>query len=279
MNETWKELAQAVQFPQYLQCPLVSDYPDFTGEFKEKLEFVLKFRKHKPYVEINFENFSWMKCEVGDMSGNKLLRALVAICRNQEMFRIGSCMILTINGDPDAALYRLNSGWLEVTTPSPKNIENRKFYDKLFNERKCSFMKQSKEFKEYYADEKLSGIRSNLFNKLKNFLQNPIVETDLNYRRAFIGLLQELFKFELEEVPVFNMTSSIPVAVCIFLAAKFCLSFKLQELFGDLTTSAEELFANWRKENPEVSVSEMKLRLPKAKVKPRLNAAKVILNR
>jgi len=278
MDEAWKKLSQAVTFSKVLRFPTVSDYPDFTGKFKEKLEYLLDHTKNMPYTDIEFNTFSWKKCEVGGMTGNQLLRSLIALCRNQEVFTVGSCFILTINGEPDGAIYLLDSRWLLMTAPWPENEQNRKFYDKLFNEELCARMKEDENFGKYFTDEILSAIRSKVFETLRHFLQEPIGKTEENYRRAFIGLLQEFVKFQLKGVRVFNLTSNIPVAACIYLAGKFCLPFKLQAVFGEINYS-KHLYENWKKENPYLSEEDVKQLLSEEKSKRRIAAAKHILKR
>jgi len=278
MVEVWKKLSQAVTFPKNLQFPTVSDYPDFSGTFKQKLEYLLEHGKNLPHTDIKFDTFSWKKCEVGEMTGNQLLRALIALCRNQEVFTVGSCVILTINGAHDGAMYLLESGWLLMTAPGAEDAQNRKFYDKLFNEELCSRMKEDENLGKFFTDEMLSAVRCNVLETLRVFLQEPIVKTKENYRRAFIGLLHELVKFQLKGVPVFNVTGNIPVAACIYLAAKFCLSFKLQAVFGEINYS-KHLYENWKKENPNHSKEGARQLLINEKRKRRIAAAKHILER
>jgi len=228
---------------------------------------------------MNYDQFTWKQLEVGHLSGNQLLRVLMAIFRNEEVFFPGFCIILTLKGEHDAAMYKLRHGVAGITTPSPQDPEKRRYFNKIFDEKKCNFMKSKPEHAQYFTDEKLLALREQAPKQMVNFLTKPISQTIPEYRHAFMVMLQELLKFEMKQVPVNALTEDIPLASCIWLAVKNCISYKLQAIFGDHYLAQDEWFQAWRKDKPAIQLFELNQRRTEAKASERLNAAKKIISR
>jgi len=273
-------LSHAVEFPEHLEHPEVIIYKDFKGDFREKLNYVLRRRKYNRGEVIHFDNFVWKKCEIGNLtSGNQLLRTLVALFRDKAAISPGDAIILTINGKADSAILMFNYIWIEMKSPSETTDSKRRYYEKLFDKKRCELSKRNPDYKRFYTVERLAEIRSPLPGLLQTFLQKPIICSQSEYRRAFIGLLQEFAKFQMEGVPVYDQTRQIPVAVCIWLAVKHTMSEKLQAVFGESLRVQEEedLKKKWLKKNPNLSDDEMRSLVIHEKARRRVDAAKDII--
>jgi len=130
-------LSEAVNFPEHLKHPPVQDYHNSESRFQKKVNHILHCRKQSAHKAISFEEFTWKYCEVGHLTGNQLLRALVALSRNREALSPGTALVLTLNGEEEAAFIMFTDTFIEVETPSQERHHMRKYYRKLFDERHC----------------------------------------------------------------------------------------------------------------------------------------------
>jgi len=102
IDEILVKLQHVLSFPDSIRTPMIEIYK-LQGEFRRKVEDVLK-RNHKQ-SSVTFDEMLWRKCEVGHYTGNPLLRGLVAICRDGELFVDGSGVVLTVNGEVHWAMF------------------------------------------------------------------------------------------------------------------------------------------------------------------------------
>ena len=137
----------------------------------------------------------WRKCEVGHYTGNQLLCVLVAICRDEELFVDGSGVVMTVDGEVHMAMFFDVDKRVICSCPSVEYNEKKQYFDKLFDEEWCELNKDSLHHRSYCTEEKLQEIRDPVPQLLTKFLKQQIVQTSLEYRRTFTGLLQQIVNF------------------------------------------------------------------------------------
>jgi len=59
------------------------------------------------------------------------------LSRNREALSPGTALVLTLNGEEEAAFIMFTDTFIEVETPSQERHHMRKYYRKLFDERHC----------------------------------------------------------------------------------------------------------------------------------------------
>ena len=131
----------------------------------------------------------------------------------------------------------------------------------------------------YCTEEKLQEIRDPVAQLLTKFLSQQIVETSLEYRRTFTGLLQQIVNFYMRGKRHQEIFTSIPLAACVWLAVNHSLSHKLRAVLGDTNLVRYTERESWNQENQQCSVMELTMRLPEVKALEQLEAARFIVRK
>jgi len=220
IDEILAKLQDVLSFPDSIRTPMIENYK-LQGEFRRKVEGVLK-RNHKQ-SSVTFDEILWRKCEVGHYTGNQLLRGLVAICRDEELFEDGTGVVLTVNGEVHMAMFFDVDKHVICSFPSVKRNDKKQYFDKIFDENWCELNKDSLYHQSYCTDEKLQEIRDPVPQLLTKFLNEQIVETNLEYRRAFTGLLEDIVNCCMQGKRHRGIITPIPLEACIWLAVNHSL--------------------------------------------------------
>ena len=117
--------------------------------------------------------------------------------------------------------------------PSVKRNEKKQYFDQIFDEDWCELNRDSLYHQSYCTEDKLQEIRDPVPQLLTKFLNEQKVETSLEYRRAFAGLLEEIVNCYMQGKRHWGIITRIPLAACVWLAVNHSLSHKLRAVFGD----------------------------------------------
>jgi len=272
-DEVMFKLSKVITFPADIKSPNIMRYTALKDPFKQKMANKLKHLNQLHQNASKFENIQWKECEVGHYTGNQLLRALVAMCRDKDFFPPESGVVLTIDRKADAAVY-FTHGYPIIASTSLGDPDRARFYDKIFDEKWCQQLKDNLYNREYFTEEKLATIRSKVPDSLRNFLQHQVRDTDPSYRHAFLGLLREIAKPEIPGGVIHQLTKTIPIATCVLLAVKNGSTHMLQGVFGDKFIATGNVVKEWKEEDPNLSTCDGLERLGEIKAEHRINAAR-----
>ena len=246
-------------------------------DFQRKLNIILECWKKQNSV--TFANFEGRKKEIGNLTANELLRMLIQIQQNEELSFEGSCIIFKAGNDPRFAIFMIQKGVWECTTPSVgKEVKFKKYYDKIFDQAKCKKRASGRD-KEFYSTDYLDKIRQRVQQKFENFFSIKMNDerfsepATLRYYNTFFGVLTEIAK----NITGCGIFREVPVAECVYLAVHNGVSHMLQDVFGahDLPVATK-----WSKDYeaiPESNRLQWHDYVDQRKLKLRLKAALEIM--
>ena len=203
-------------------------------------------QRNQEWNKQNENNVEFKKvgvCEIGQFTGNELLRIFLDICNNnnnKDYNQPGNCIYLNSNDESIAALIFLYSSVLTVEVTATSNDEHQKMFIKLFNDRRVE---------EYRKGKFLRDKAKSLYQKFLNtkFLEfSKILDGDyiLPIRKAFLRLLAQCaYRMNnLDPLRQVQSTSSqlseeftqIPFAACIKFAFDVDNSGVISTLLGQI---------------------------------------------
>ena len=138
-------------------------------------------------------------CEIGKLSGCEVMWLFSRIFKNDDLCKYGTCLCLSINKLPIAAILFFGSDHYPlfphfVTPKTSQREEDRSMYSKLFNDDEVEKRRLGKNqaSASYYTLEKINHLRSKANSEYFKILKTQLAEfPQIPFRDAFMGLMFE----------------------------------------------------------------------------------------
>ena len=160
-----------------------------------------KVRQHyETWNELTGNNKVYTKigvCEIGQFTGNELLRVFLDICNNKDYNQPGNYIFLNVNNQSMAVLMFVNCSVMSDEVIPTLNDKQRKMFIKLFNDRRVEkYRKDWSSKNDHWEESSVQFFRDKAKFLYQEFLNTKLskfnIEEDedaLPIRNAFIALL------------------------------------------------------------------------------------------
>ena len=160
-------------------------------------------QRNQEWNKQNENNVEFKKvgvCEIGQFTGNELLRVFLDICNNEDYNKPGNCIYLNSNDESIAALIFLYFSVLTVEVTATSNDEHQKMFIKLFKDGRVEkYRKECSSKNDHWEESSVKFFRDKAKSLYPKFLNKKFLEfskiPDGNYilpiRKAFLRLLAQ----------------------------------------------------------------------------------------
>ncbi|XP_002130775.3 uncharacterized protein LOC100182729 [Ciona intestinalis] len=202
-------------------------------QLKKLNERLCKFGKKLP-----FDKYTFIKeCDIGSLTGKQILQLFMKILNEPEKYKAGNCLLFSIDGKTEIACGIEGTGYLMVRKCKRNKDCDKKMYEKIFDDEEFANYPQARDkpWSTNFDPRKIEGIRKQVSDQLKKFLNNSVESCEPCYRCPFLRMLEKIAKLEvnrdgmLEEIIQLHQ---VPVAACVKLAVDSQQTGKLQQVFG-----------------------------------------------
>nr|XP_009860047.1 uncharacterized protein LOC104266160 [Ciona intestinalis] len=237
---TEKQLRMLRSAVVYDASKVPTDLPEFnvTDESSVKdLQNKTNRRLDKIKHKLQFDEYNFIEeCDIGSLTGKQILQLFMKILNDPTKYIIGNCLLFSVNEKAEVAFAINDTRFFEVQTAKRENLCDKSMYEKIFDDGEVAkYLKENKSWSIYFSPDEMRSIRNQVPNHLHTFMNDPVGICDTNYRRAFLGMLQEVARVEIHREGAIDevvQLQQVPVAACVKLAVESQQTGKLQQVFG-----------------------------------------------